>query len=67
MTANEKARKAQDMWRRFLELWVLWAIDELDPEDARGLAAMEPELRKAWSVCGTWHEMLAQIMGLRPP
>jgi len=51
---------------RLVELWVLWVIGEIEPEDVTRLTEMEPHLRSTWSLEGTWHEMIEEMLQLSP-
>jgi hypothetical protein len=47
---------------RLLELYVLWAIEELGEEDAATLEQMTPELRQSYNREGAWQEITAAEM-----
>ncbi len=64
--SNDHPRYEGKPLLRLLELWVQWAIDEIDPQDLSRLAAMEPNLRTAWKLDGTWHEMIESLLELKP-
>ncbi|WP_442505698.1 hypothetical protein SH528x_004498 [Novipirellula sp. SH528] len=51
---------------RLVEYWVLWSIDEIEPNEVSLLVEMEPNLRTAWSLEGSWHSMLEQLLELSP-
>ena len=51
---------------RLVELWILWVIGELDPADAARLTDMEPQLRQAWSLDGSWHQMIESLVEISP-
>jgi hypothetical protein len=45
-----------------LECYVLWAIDEVDEEQAEILAAMTPVLRSVYRASGDWPDVIAAAM-----
>jgi hypothetical protein len=47
---------------RLLECYVLWAVDELTPEDEQKLLAMTPKLRDVYRRQGSWQEIIAAEM-----
>lgn len=51
---------------RLVELWILWIIGEIDPQDVARLTEMEPSLRQTWSLDGAWHEMIEELLQLPP-
>lgn len=65
MTNNQPRYDGKPLLRLF-ELWVQWAIDEIEPQDLSRLKAMEPNLRKTWKLDGTWQEMIEALLELKP-
>ena len=49
---------------RLIELWVLWAIGEIDDADQARLKEIEPQLQKTWGGEGAWHEMIGDTWQL---
>lgn len=49
---------------RILECYVLWAIGELDADQARILESMTPKLQSVYGVEGKWHEIISRVMDL---
>src|SRR5688572_33369329 len=49
---------------RFLECYILWAIDELSPLDAEALEKLTPKLQQTFKRRGTWQEIVATEMSL---
>ncbi|MFC4161922.1 hypothetical protein [Chitinimonas lacunae] len=47
---------------KFLEAYILWAIDELPEELSDQLVAMTPHLRRVYKCTGDWHSIVAQQM-----
>lgn len=47
---------------RLIELYVLWAIDDLSEHDAQAMERMAPQLAEAFDVTGTWQQIVAQVM-----
>jgi hypothetical protein len=45
-----------------LECYVLWAIDELDENQAEILEAMAPGLRSVYRASGDWQDVIAAAM-----
>ena len=44
---------------RLLELYVLWAIEELPADEEEELVAMAPKLRQIYGASGDWHDVVA--------
>jgi hypothetical protein len=51
---------------RLLELYVLWAVGKLTPEQATKTEAMTPQLEAAYGVRGQWHEIVTRAIGFPP-
>jgi hypothetical protein len=51
---------------RLLELYVLWAIDELPPTAQSQLEEFTPHLRRTYKAEGDWHQIIAHVMHLPP-
>jgi len=49
---------------RLLECYVLWAIGELQDEDAKKLEAMTPKLQSVYGVQGDWQAVVAAAVDL---
>ena len=49
---------------RLIELWVLWAVGEIDDADQVRLKEMEPKLQKTWGHGGAWHNMIEATLHL---
>ena len=64
MTNNQPRYDGRPLLR-LVELWVQWAIDEIDPQDLSRLTVMEPNLRNTWKLDGTWHEMIEALLELK--
>ena len=48
---------------RLLELYVLWAIECISPNDLKKLVEMTPKLQKTYGHSGLeWHEIIAKEM-----
>lgn len=47
---------------RLLELYILWAINELADKDALILEEMTPRLRQTFNCNGAWQEIIATVM-----
>src|SRR3974390_2361459 len=57
-------RYAGKPFLRLLECFVLSAVGELTPEDAKKLLAMTPKLRDLYKRQGSWQEIIAGEMDL---
>ncbi len=64
--SNDQTRYDGKPLLRLLELWVQWAIGEIDPQALTRLSSMEPNLRKTWKLEGAWHEMIESLLELKP-
>lgn len=51
---------------RILELYVLWAIKAIEPEQESELRKLTPALRSAFKQHGTWREVVEAQMGFPP-
>jgi hypothetical protein len=51
---------------RILECYVLWAIGELPEQEAETLQAITPKLHKTYNATGSWQEVIAEVVGLKP-
>jgi hypothetical protein len=49
-----------------LELYVLWSIGELAPDDSATLSAMAPKLKGTFGGDGTWQSAVAASMKMPP-
>ena len=47
---------------RFVDAWVLKAIDHLDPETEAYCQAMAPQLEQSFGVKGSWEQIVARQM-----
>jgi hypothetical protein len=51
---------------KLLDSYVLWAIDELPPENAQALTEMTPKLRSTYDNGGDWQQIVCAVMKLPP-
>ncbi|SBV33237.1 conserved protein of unknown function [uncultured Sphingopyxis sp.] len=51
---------------RFVDAWVLKAIDQLDPETEAYCQAMAPQLEQSFGVKGNWEQIVARQMKFGP-
>lgn len=66
MTEDLESRYDGKPLVRLLDCYVLHAIGHLEDSQARKLGEMCPELQKAFSVRGSWTEVLEQVMSFPP-
>lgn len=47
---------------RLVELYVLWAISEISPQDEQRLHEMTPQLQSLYGIGESWHEIIASVV-----
>jgi len=64
--ASKNPRYDGRAFLRFLELYVLWAIEELDVEQANRVDQMTPKLQEVYKRGGNWQSIVAAEMEFPP-
>ena len=63
---SKNARYDGRAFLRLLELYVLWAIEEIDTEYANKLEEITPNLQKTYKRGGNWQSIIAAEMEFSP-
>jgi hypothetical protein len=63
---NSNARYDGKPLLRVLDLYVLWAIGELPPDQEDGLKRMAPKLQARFGGGGQWHEAIELAVRIEP-
>jgi ribonuclease D len=58
----DAARYQGKPFLRLLECYVLWAVGQLDPQQAEALERMTPKLREVYGTEGRWQDIVAAQM-----